>query len=153
MSSDPFFALESASWPLIWLDSSGVIRKINPSATLILGSDLADTRLAALWLPVNAMSFEDFILQMNRHSPSNMDLVLRQKGGGSERFRALICQLKTEDQPGFLLQLVRKDNWASSQLPGLPVSTQENQSESCVLQKQKLDCALQLARSVSLDFN
>ncbi len=67
------------------------------------------------------------------------------KGGGSGAFLISICSLNKDGEKLFVFQ-------AAPEIA--PVGETRNQvSETSLAQKQKLDCALQLARTVSLDFN
>ncbi len=69
---------------------------------------------------------------------------LRTKGGNSVVHQASVCAFTKDGQRYFLLQLLPENATAETKGQG---------QETNAAQKQKLDCALQLARTVSLDFN
>jgi len=91
------------------------------------------------------------------------------KGGGTERFNTCVCSVVREGKKFFLFQLFRDPAPATGGGAGVHHSTAAAQRkvegcdtafrmlgssvETSTAQKQKLDCALQLARTVALDFN
>src|SRR4030095_14030615 len=72
-----------------------------------------------------------------------MPLKFRIKGGAATAYSTSICSLTSATQKVFLLQL----------LPEPIAGEVKNPTTDAHAHKQKLDCALQLARSVALDFN
>ena len=64
-------------------------------------------------------------------------------GGAPATYSAAVCTTVDNLQKCFLIQL----------LPPMPAENRGAASDASLAHKQKLDCALQLARTVSLDFN
>lgn len=138
MKPDLFFMLENAGWPALLVEESGVIRRANQAAVVLFGSVVEGDQslLSVVWSPDNGSSAEQF-LATERAFVEPMPLSFQIKGGATEKFTTYIANSSRDGQKVFVFQLF-KDAAASS--------------ESTV-HKQKLDCALQLARSVALDFN
>ena len=65
------------------------------------------------------------------------------KGGAASRFSVSVCCFSRDGQKFFVFQL----------LPEIVANDGPGNTEFTLAHKQKLDCALQLARTVSLDFN
>jgi signal transduction histidine kinase len=147
MKPDVVFILENAGWPALLLDGSGTILRANPAAVKTFGSVLEGEAplLSAIWSAENGLTPEQFLAQWG-HSPAGMvALKFLVKGGGSGAFSISICSLNKDGEKFFVFQAAPETT---------PAGEARNQAlEISLAQKQKLDCALQLARTVSLDFN
>ena len=147
MKSDAVFILENAAWPALLLDGSGTILRANPAAVKMFGSVLEGEapRLSAIWSAENGLTPEQFLVQRG-HSPAGAEaLKFLVKGGGTGAFSISICSLHKDGEKLFVFQAVSE---------AAAVGGAKNQVlETGLAQKHKLDCALQLARTVSLDFN
>jgi signal transduction histidine kinase/CheY-like chemotaxis protein len=148
MKSDVVFALDNAGWPAILVDGTGAILRATPAAVRVLGPVLEGESplLSAIWAPENGSTAEQFLVQWERSPAPAVALKFRVKGGGTTSFTVSICCSGKDDQKVFVLQLP-PDPAAAAQ------ESKEPSSNTSFLQKQKLECALQLARTVSLDFN
>jgi nitrogen-specific signal transduction histidine kinase len=147
MKSEVALGLENAGWPVLLVNSSGAILRANPAAVGTFGSTLeGEMPLSAIWASENGPLAEQFILQWDNSPSAPGPLKFCVKDGAVRSFLTSICPLADGPEKLFILQL----------LPDAPTpvanSPKEPSAESLV-QKQKLDCALQLARTVSLDFN
>jgi two-component system cell cycle sensor histidine kinase/response regulator CckA len=147
MKSEVALGLENAGWPVLVVNSSGAILRANPAAVGTFGSTLeGEMPLSAIWASENGPLAEQFILQWDNSPSAPGPLKFCVKDGAVRSFLTSICPLADGPEKLFILQL----------LPDAPTpvanSPKEPSAESLV-QKQKLDCALQLARTVSLDFN
>ena len=144
MKSEVAFALENAAWPVLLVNSSGGIVRANPAAVKTFGPTLeGEMPLSAIWASENGPMAEQFILKWDTSPAPPGRLKFCVKGGGVQSFFTIICPLHEEQEKLFILQL----------LPNAEaIDGKESQTEMFV-KKQKLDCALQLARTVSLDFN
>jgi nitrogen-specific signal transduction histidine kinase/CheY-like chemotaxis protein len=146
VKTDVVFALEHAAWPALLVDEAGIVRRANPSAVALFGPALEGEcpLLAALLAPQEGGSAEAFLARWE-HAPSpSAQLKFKVKGGVVATFPTSICSFTKGEQKFFVLQL----------LPESAGGAPKNQaSDNSLAQKQKLDCALQLARTVSLDFN
>lgn len=137
MKLDSAFTLENASWPVLLIDAAANVVHANAMAIKTFGAALEAPRskLSEIWMAEGGGSPETFFAKWE-HSPlPAVSLKFRAQNGTAGTFLTSICPAAQEGQKFFLLQLVSEN--ASSELA----------------QKQKLDCALQLARTVSLDFN
>ena len=140
MNSEVVFGLENAAWPALLVDADGVILTANSVAKNIFGPALNDNAasLAALWSPENSGSAAEFLARANLAAT-----VLKfQVAGSAEAFSTMVCQFSGNGKKWFVLQLLT------------PVVTEVKAAPaSDAALKQRLDCVLQLARTVSLDFN
>jgi two-component system cell cycle sensor histidine kinase/response regulator CckA len=148
MKSDVSFALENAGWPALLVDAAGAICRANPAATSLFGSVLAgeSPRLSAVWSPDNSSGPDQFLAQWERSAARTVPLKYRAKGGHTVGYLTSICAFTKDGQKYFVLQLLREGGSVVPEVkpPG---------GEAGLATKQKLDCALQLARTVALDFN
>ena len=143
MKSSPVFQLENAAWPALLLDGATTIQRANAAAVRLFGPALegATPRLGLLWSPENSATAEQFLAQWERSPTPTAQIKLRTKGGGTVVCSASICSFVKDEQKLFLIQLLPEN-----------VST-DGSADAGLANKQKLDCALQLARTVALDFN
>ena len=148
MKSDVAFALESAGWPALLVDGASAICRANPAAMSLFGAALVGEapRLAAIWAPENSSTADQFLAQWERSAAPTVPLKFRSKGGQPVGYLTSICAFTKDGQKYFVLQLLRESTSAAAEVkpPG---------GEAGQAHKQKLDCALQLARTVALDFN
>jgi len=142
MKSDAVFALENAGWPALLLDAESTICRANQSAIRIFGAALEGNlpQLSAIWSPENNFKPDQFLGHWERSPAPSVPLKLRAKGGNSVSYLASICSFTRDGQKFFVMQL-------------FPETVPAPVADGALVQKQKLDCALQLARTVSLDFN
>jgi len=144
MKSEVVFALENAGWPALLVDGTGVILRANQAAIKTFGSiaEAAAPLLGALLVTEPGSSAEQFIAQWERSPSALLTLQFRIKGGATQSFSTSVCSFAKDGQKYFVFQL----------LPDA-ASAAGGQTEFISAHKQKLDMALQLARSMSLDFN
>ncbi len=140
MKSDIFFLLENASWPVLLVEEAATIRRANQEAIATFGPILEseNTLLTAIWGAENSGTAGEF-LGKNDHSSGPKQLHFKVKGGVTVNFTTYISHTTRDEQKHFVFQLFGDPP---------PGSVETNTAH-----KQKLDCALQLARSVALDFN
>lgn len=145
MKPDSFFVLDSAGWPALLVDAAGTIVRANQEAIKKLGSVVEGERplLSAVWAEGVGPPAEEFLAHWERSPSERVSLKLKIKGGGTAAFSVAICSFTKEGQKFFILQLLQDASSPGTVPPG----------DSTSALKQKLDCALQLARTVSLDFN
>jgi nitrogen-specific signal transduction histidine kinase len=144
MKSDVIFTLDNAGWPALLVDSASTICRANSSAIKLFGATLEGGAplLSAVWAPENNTTAEQFLAHWERSPAPLLSLKFRAKGGNAVEYPTSICAFSRDEQKYFVFQL----------LPENCSSSSEN-GHSPLAHKQKLDCALQLARTVSLDFN
>ena len=146
MKSELVFALENAGWPALLIDATSTICRANQMAIKLLGAALEGTSplLSAIWSPENSGTAEQFLAHWERSPTPSVSVKFRTKGGNSVSYLASICAFAQDGQKYFLAQLFPENGARPADLKN---------PEGSLAQKQKLDCALQLARTVSLDFN
>jgi len=162
MKSELVFPFENAAWPVLLVDDSGRIRRFSSGAKALFGLASESTALMAgtVWADENGSSPVEFIARWQQKPTATMELKLRTKDGGVAPFTVHLCGFQKDEQRHVLLQILPCDSAPGGKLnvPRAPVETasskkSENTVEAVLAHKQKLDCALQLSRSVALDFN
>lgn len=153
MKADSQFALENALWPALLVDASGNIRRSNPSAISLFGPVLEGTapQLSSIWSPENEWSAEQFLHKLERSMVAGAPLKYRIRGGVTAVLGTYVAGMTQAGQKYFVFQLYRDAPTAPGD--GVTALFSKPQPAEVVAQTQKLDCALQLARSVALDFN
>ena len=161
MNAEIIFGLENATWPAFLVDAEGVILRGNPAAAGIFGPTIStnEVKLADLWSTENGVAPEDFFAMWEGAPTPVTDLKFRVLGGHFTKFSVAISVFLHENRQWFVLQLLPVfDRPAAPVVPAIsapaPVPAAKPAADpNSVMLKQKLDCALQLARTVSLDFN
>ena len=140
MNYDLVFSLENAAWPALLADAAGIILQTNRASITALGS-LNGLPISKFWAAENEIRAEEFLSKVEQNPSPVFPVKLRSQNGQTLVFVCLALIREVEGKKIFVLQFF------SDASPGksIPVDT--------LAQKQKLDCALQLARTVSLDFN
>lgn len=136
---------DTATWPVLVVNGAAVIQRANGAAQAFFGEKLAAaaTQLAAFWTSENELSPGAFIARVREMKGFSTLVRLRGKGVAVTPFTA--CG--SVDSEDVLVQLLPGSNPARG-ADGKQASVEVN-----LAQKQKLDCALQLTRTVALDFN
>ena len=154
MSSEIVFGLESAAWPALLVDTRGSVMRANASALGVFGPVLngALPPLSSIWLPDNNDTAEQFLSRWEQTSLPTAQLKFKTANGAAS-FLTSICLFTKDGRQWFVLQMLPAV--APSASPALPAKNGSGPSDAdaALIHKQKLDCALQLARTVSLDFN
>jgi signal transduction histidine kinase len=157
MKSEAVFALENAGWPALLIDAGANICRANQAAVRMFGATLEGgaPQLSAIWSASNAASPDLFLAQWERSPAPLVPLKLRAKGGGEASHQVSICAYSRDGQKFFLLQIVAIPAQVPTGAVELknPAPAPVPAADSALTHKQKLDCALQLARTVALDFN
>ena len=158
MKSDITFQLESAAWPAFVVESGGTIRYANQAAVEFFGPKLEGETvfLSALWAEQDETA-DQFLANWERSHVAMMPVQYRGKGGKVATFPTYICSTR-ESQKRYVFQLIKEQpSEPKSPVEGLAAlgvaESKPSGTETIAFQKQRLDCVLQLTRSVSLDFN
>jgi two-component system cell cycle sensor histidine kinase/response regulator CckA len=160
------FGLEGAAWPALLLDSNCTILRANTAAMNVFGAAMsaAAPHLSAVWPAENGAAPDQFFARWQQSPSPTADLKFRTAGGAIVKFTAAICVFGNDGQRWFVLQLLPAVEPVTVQAPapapvpaapGIPpaAALPSTAEPGGMALKQKLDCALQLARTVSLDFN
>jgi len=156
MKPEIVFGLESAAWPAMLVNSGCVILRANMSAVSTFGTAIASETppLSAIWAPENNGTPEDFFKRWGSTAKLTLDLKLKVTTGATINFTAVVCSFTREGNKWFVLQLLPEAVSAPAAAPVPDVSAGVGTMDGGgLLFKQKLECALQLARTVALDFN
>lgn len=150
--SELVFVLNNADWPVLLLDGEGQIRHGNPAAVAVFGTPVKSGagKLADIWGAGNAAPPKDFIADWSRAAHGTAPLKFRGQNSSPVLFVASLCAFTHDSQELFLLQLLPPP--AEAKPAGVPGPPGQG-GNTAIIQKQKLDCALQLARTMALDFN
>jgi two-component system, cell cycle sensor histidine kinase and response regulator CckA len=142
MKPEFVFCLENASWPALLVDVTATVRKASAGAKSLFGGSVeAEPTLAgSIWAKENEGTAEQFITRLQRTPTQSAVLKLRLKDGTVGAFNTWITRTETGAGSYYILQFFKNG----------PGETTENLASA---QKQKLECALQLTRTVALDFN
>ena len=153
MKPDVLFGLESAAWAALLVNADGGIAGSNAAARALFGRPLEEgaAELAAIWATANGTQPAGFLAWWEKHRPVPFNLQFRLPGGLERKFAAAITPVQDGGGGRFLLQLLPWPETGAAR----PVEshTEFRTATGDVALRQRLDCALQLARSVSLDFN
>jgi len=147
MKSGIVFGLENAAWPAVLVHADGAVLQTNAAGRKFFGEALSEaaSNLAVVWAPENGLSAADFLTQREPATSGGVILKFRAASGAVTPMQASLCPLEDDGKKCFILQLLPVPR------PTL-VEIQSLVPGDAAL-KQKLDCVLQLARTVSLDFN
>lgn len=139
MNAETAFGLENAAWPALLVDAGGNVLLTNVAAKNVFGAALVNG-FAALWAPENGGTASEFLARWEK-SPATSTLKFRLADGSVSSFSTALCAFTGEGKKCLVLQLLPAPAEADAKAGG------------DAMLKQKLDCVLQLARTVSLDFN
>ncbi|MEN9572590.1 MAG: hypothetical protein RL514_445 [Verrucomicrobiota bacterium] len=159
------FPLETAGWPVLLVDGSGEILRANACACSVFGGadGLPPKRLVGLWTFDNGCSAEQFLKQLDKASAPVFPLKLQTSKEGLLPFVVHINHWQLAGQKAFLFQILTRSAPApkpaerSEPAPVTPVAPPpvlpDPAMNTAVTLQQKLLCALQLTRTVAMDFN
>ena len=159
MKSDVTFQLENAAWPAFVVEAGGTIRFANQAAVDFFGPKLEgeSLSLSALWADPGE-SAEQFLAHWERSPTAFKPIRFCGKGGKVATFDTCICSAR-DTQKRYIFQLIQDRTRSTpggggNDLSALGIAEgNPGGNDTMMFQKQRLDCALQLTRSVALDFN
>ena len=149
MKPEVVFGLENATWPALLVNTAGAVTLANAAAKDVFGESLAATpaQLASIWSPENGGGATEFISLWQKSPSAVSTLKFKTTSGTTATFTTAICQFNNNGEAWLVLQLLAGVSGAEA------VPEAKSATEGDAALKQKLDCVLQLARTVSLDFN
>lgn len=150
-------ALGQAAWPVLSIGADGCVADVNDAAMQLFGLDISGQPFAELWDVGNATDSREYLQQAfaSAHTPT----VLKLKGvdGKKFSFSSYACPSQVADSMGCLLQLFQEvapsPTGNTTMFFRQPERPPTGPLDPAHVHKQKLDCALQLTRTVALDFN
>ena len=145
MKSEISFEFEHASWPALLVDGAGAVVCANRTAQTLFGAALMgeSVALGGIWPADNCITAEKF-LKDGETALAPLTPIKLLAPGGPKVFSALVTAHSPGGRRRLLLQLLPES---------MTVAAARTSANTGLAHKQKLDCALQLARSVALDFN
>jgi nitrogen-specific signal transduction histidine kinase/CheY-like chemotaxis protein len=165
IKSETNFSLENAGWPALLVDSSGHIRGVSLGAKNTFGQIiLTRPQLGqSVWSKENDQTPEEFFACYDEMRDGPYSLRFKGRDGSTSSYETHVCPMFHDGEELFLLQVFPQTIAPSSgSPPPAPVIKAEpvrppaegtSVMEASLAQKQKLDCAMQLIRTVALDFN
>lgn len=160
MKPDVVFGLENAAWPALLVNAGGELLMTNAAAKNTFGAAVngSSVPLNSIWAPENGVAPADFITRSAAAPAIALRTVkFRMATGAVNAFAVVVCPFEHDGKKLWVMQLLPAVAPASPPSPSLAVpaagtSPSPAPAVDSAL-KQKLDCVLQLARTVSLDFN
>src|SRR4051794_8551487 len=148
MKSNVLLLVEQAGWPSLLVDEIGIVRHRNKMAVALFGTVLSahSSKLSTIWSPENSTSSERFFAQWEASPSLFVPLKFRGENDASSSWLGAVSTCVVEKQKYFLLQLLPDNTQGAA-------AARTRTTDATLAHKQKLDCALQMARTVSLDFN
>ncbi len=165
IKKDPF-PLDDASWPVVVISFDGKIQQVNSAANRhFLTSERKELKdLAEVWSDENGCSARVFLQRLSVASTATFPLKLQTRSGDLKPYLASICRWVRKREKVLLIQLLPRTGGqghtgetvffsrdAQSQSSAATPSEAPEPAEG--LDRHKLMCALQLTRTVAMDFN
>jgi len=152
MKPEVVFGLENAAWPAVLVNVSGGVSVTNAAAKNLFGPALGGdaANLAAIWAAENGGTATDFLARWELSPAVTGVLKFKTASGAVTPFLTCVCPFIHDGKKWFVFQLLPCP--AQPAVAG-PVAEAAGNAAGDAALKQKLDCVLQLARTVSLDFN
>ncbi|MCF7709466.1 MAG: response regulator, partial [Verrucomicrobia bacterium] len=147
---------DNAVWPVFIIDETAAIRWANKAAANVFRIEVSkgDNSFNELWAEDNEMPVELFIPFIRRGGKLDSPIKLLDKNSKPVERKLLISPVKSDDE--FLVLLQIPDIGADSskkKTKAEPINSIPAKIEPGISQKQTLDSARQLIRTVVLDFN
>jgi len=176
MKPDFAFVLDQAGWPAFLVDDSATIRRANAAAVAVFGPVMEGepSLSASIWSPTNPLGAEEFVKLTERSSSPVAQLQFRIKGGTSMPYHTTVCPFVRGERRYLLFQLAveaitqpqsqpqsqpqpqpqpQTQTRSAKTTPETPAQDSPATVDASLAQRQKLECAMQLIRTVALDFN
>ncbi len=155
MNGDSFVPLTNASWPVLALSFSGSILSSNAAAIEVFGPPVKSdgATLQTIWIEEASLSLDQCSAWLRANGVDPVIGKLRLKDGRAAEFQLWRCHFQDRGQTRILLQFFSPPSLA---IPSVRAGMEVESPlvlDGSLGQKQKLDCALQLTRTVALDFN
>src|SRR5687767_6833216 len=149
MKSEAIDLLDNAGWIAFVVEAAGTVRRANQAALTFFGPKLEgeSTLLTALW-PADQEAAEQFLSRWERSAVPMVPLRFCGKGGTVHQFQTHISVAMRDGQKKYLFQLIPPPSPSRATAAAAIPSAEANN-----VQRQRLECALQLTRTVALDFN
>ncbi len=147
---------DRASWPVIALQASDIVLANKAAHEVFSLEDLSGLHLSVLWSAENDISADEFLKSVMQLPDQKTMVRLMMKEEQTGVFSARVMGWEAEGRELLVIQLFLENlGVAQGQTEFLirPASADALADSLANAQKQKLDCALKLARTMALDFN
>lgn len=157
MSENWTNVLGQAAWPVLSIGTDGRVADMNDAALQCFGLEASGRPFQDLWEGASANDVKTFLQEALVPQQSPSVIQLKDKQGTKTSFATYASPVQVGGGTGCLLQLFREV--APTAAGGTtmffkpPERTSAGPMDPANVHKQKLDCALQLTRTVALDFN
>ena len=150
---------------MLLVDGRGTIYASSQGAKKLFGNVIEGQRSLSnsIWSEENEISAGDFLRSFSGGSETALEFKFREKSGGTCSYLTQLCPFPAGGENLFLLQLFTKSGHSEPvveiQAPSPTTTDIPTAAElpplvdPALAHKQKLECALQLIRTVALDFN
>ncbi len=152
VNTDTEFQLENVCWPVLLVEGDGRIVRANRAALNHFGNRLATMTLAEVWDAENGCPPEAWLTRWQTTRAPMNPLRFRGIAEATASFTTAVSSLDSHPEPMFLFQLFAEPAAGPPPPPG-STEIRVRTVEFNLAQRQKLDCALHLTRTVALDFN
>jgi len=154
MKQEIFFGLENAAWPSLLVDAGGQVLMCNAAAKALFGASVngGHGSLNLIWATANGTQPEGFLAWWDRNQRIPIDVQYKVTGAAERKYATVITTANFEGQKNYLLQLLAVPEGPPGAQPKESKTEFRNATSDTAL-KQKLECVLQLSRTMSLDFN
>jgi two-component system, cell cycle sensor histidine kinase and response regulator CckA len=148
------FVLNNAPWPSFLTDEVGKIYHASPAARKVFGQAVVgnSATLSEIWSAENGDTPDDFIVRWAKARTMAVPLKFRAQGNSVISYFTAVSDFELEEAEYLVWQLMPFS--APLPAPAIPSPEEKGQNaDAHAVLRQKLGCALQLARTVALDFN
>ncbi len=155
MKIDEEMFINHLSWPVLVTDESGFIKEANRLAIKKFALRIADrpSLEATIWSKSNQLRPNDLLNKVKSNGQSCFDVSLTETKKGDQRYQLWISPFTQGGDSSLFLQAIPMGSESDSENQEIPVVKPVAGIGVGSAVKQKLDCAMQLTRTVALDFN
>lgn len=156
MSDNWTNVLGQAAWPVLSVGADGRVAGVNDAAVQCFGLEVVEKPFSDLWDVANSTDAGAFLRQ-SVITPTPTVIQLKAVDGEKIAFSTYASPIQIDGGTGCLLQLFREvaapATGNTTMFFRQPEKPQPGPMDPAQIHKQKLECALQLTRTVALDFN
>lgn len=157
MSDNWINMLGHAAWPVLSVGPDGRVAEVNEAARKSFGQAIAGRPFTELWDVANHTDAGTFLRRAFSESQSPVVIHLKGEDGVKNSYSSYTCPTQVANGAGCLLQLFQEvepgPTGNTTMFFRQPERPPQGPLDPAQVHKQKLDCALQLTRTVALDFN
>ncbi|MCD6049097.1 MAG: sensor hybrid histidine kinase [Verrucomicrobia bacterium] len=157
MSENWTNVLGQASWPVLSVGADGRMADLNDAAVQCFGQNAKGRPFGEIWDASNQSEASAYLRQAVISVQSPTVILFKGREGDKISFSAYSCPVKAAGGAGCLIQLFQEVGTIATGNTTMffrqPERPPNGPLDPAQIHKQKLECALQLTRTVALDFN